>query len=203
MFTRRLLLGGISVTAAFLLHLSPTSAWHVLTKFNPLILTHLRDTAAANTITPTLNRTANHKVRLLRLSDWLEVTGSILSIPNSSFGCTDLQPWAWTNRPLWLFATCWSNRTSPFLFYFSAYTHAYLPLHFSMADLGAVAASLPITWANACSEEEAHSCAVPLDTQHRAKVSSDTVQPHTNWLFTASEISFFLLTADFFHRAPA
>lgn len=89
---RGLLWDGVSVMAVFLLHLSHTSAWHVLTKFNPLILTHLRETAAANAINPTLNRYANHKVRLLGLWDWLGVTGSILSVPNLSLGCANLQP---------------------------------------------------------------------------------------------------------------
>lgn len=142
--TRRLLLGGIPVTAAVLLHLCPTSAWHVLTKFNPLIPAHLRQTAATNTIAPTLNRNTNHKVRLLRLSDWLEVRGSILSVPNVSSGRGNSSPELEPQTPL-AFCTLLHQSTSPSLSPLPALPiTAQLLLHFSRADLEAVAASAPI-----------------------------------------------------------
>lgn len=176
--TRRLLLDGISVPAAFLLHLCPTSAWYVLTKFNPLIPAHLRQTAATNTITPTLNRNTNHKVRLLRLSDWLEVRGSILSVLNVSSGRGNLQPWAWASTPLWLSACCCTKAHLPPCFLSQhCQSLCILAPAFQQSRFRVCA---PIPWANTSSEEASHSCTFALNTLHRAKVSSNTAQPHSN-----------------------
>lgn len=64
-------------------------------------------------------------------------------------------------------------------------------------------ASVPVPWADACSEEEPHSCAVPLGTRHGAKVTANAMQPYNELAFHSQGDIVSLSPSRFFHHALA